>query len=162
MKRRLNNSKQDQCAVCQQTVKLSTKTRTVSEQLGKSLANVARAPSTRQPVTCNRMEQAAFWEDRSSRSEPLEPDDDTLVWSAGTLLDPSLAVRRLRAGVNQFGNGKTQNNSKQVSIYIGNMKKKKKSPRADTHEESFFVRVRWLRGGGEHKSTGGSNCQDSS
>lgn len=33
---------------------------------------------------------------------------------------------------------------------------------ADTHEDSFFVRVRRLRGGGEHKSTGGSNWRDSS
>lgn len=42
------------------------------------------------------MEQAAFCEDRSSKSDPLEPDDETLIWSAGTFFDPSLAVRRLK------------------------------------------------------------------
>lgn len=51
---------------------------------------------------------------------------------------------------------------------LSNKKKEKNTlfflltPRADTHEDSFFVRVRWPRGGGEHKSTGGSNWRDSS
>lgn len=94
----------------QQTAKLSTRIYSVSEQLAKSLDNVAhtQTPQTHssQSVTCSRMEQAAFWEDRSSKSDPLEPDDETLIWSAGTFLDPSLAVNRLRAGVNQLGTKK--------------------------------------------------------
>lgn len=111
MQRCLNNSKQDQRAtVLQQTAKLSTKIYSVSEQLAKSLDNVAHSqtPQTHssRSVTCSRMEQAAFWEDRSSKSDPLEPDDETLIWSAGTFLDPSLAVSRLRAGVNQLGTKK--------------------------------------------------------
>lgn len=35
-------------------------------------------------------------------------------------------------------------------------------PQHDTHEESFFVSVRWLQDVGEHKSTGGSSCRDRS
>lgn len=89
----------------QQTAKLSTRIYSVSEQMGKSSDNVAHTntANTQQSVTCSRMEQAVFWEDRSSKSDPLEPDDETLIWSAGTFLDPSPAVSRLRAGVNQFG-----------------------------------------------------------
>lgn len=111
MQRCLNNSKQDQRAtVLQQTAQLSTKIYSVSEQLAKSLDNVAHTQTLQthrsQSVTCSRMEQAAFWEDRSSKSDPLEPDDETLIWSAGTFLDPSLAVNRLRAGVNHLGTKK--------------------------------------------------------
>lgn len=113
MQRCLNNSKQDQRAtVLQQTAKLSTKIYCVSEQLAKSLDNVAHThkhhkhAAVGQSVTCSRMEQAAFWEDRSSKSDPLEPDDETLIWSAGTFLDPSLAASRLRARVNQLGTKK--------------------------------------------------------
>lgn len=105
----LKNSKQDQrSTVFQQKAKFSTKIYSVSIQLGKSLDNVAHTntANTQQSVTCSRMEQAAFWEDRSSKSHPLEPENETLIWSAGTFLDPSLAVSRLRAGVNQFGTNK--------------------------------------------------------
>ena len=41
------------------------------------------------------MEQAVLGEDGSSISEPLDPEDETLIRSAGTFLDPSLTVRRL-------------------------------------------------------------------
>ncbi|TNN41313.1 hypothetical protein EYF80_048516 [Liparis tanakae] len=51
-----------------------------------------------QRFTCSRMEQAAPGEDGSSISEPLEPDDETLIWSAGTFLELSLTVRRLEDG----------------------------------------------------------------
>lgn len=105
----MNNSKQDQRSTgFQQTAKLSTKIYSVSIQLGKSLDYVAHTntTNTQQLVTCSRMEHAAFWEDRSSKSDPLEPEDETLIWSAGTFLDPSLAVSRLRAGLNQFGTNK--------------------------------------------------------
>lgn len=120
LRRCLNNSKQDQRAtVFQQTAKLSTRIYSVSEQLAKSLDNVAhtQTPQTHssRSVTCSRMEQAPFWEDRSSKSDPLEPDDETLIWSAGTFLDPSLAVSRLRAGVNQLEKRKKQ---QQTSQYL--------------------------------------------
>lgn len=69
------------------------------------------------------MEQAEFGEERSSISDPLDPEDETLIWSAGTFFDPSATERR---------------------------------------KESFFVSVRWLQAVGEHKSTGGSSCLDSS
>lgn len=42
------------------------------------------------------MEQAEFGEERSSNSEPLDPEDETLIWSAGSFLDPSPIVKRLR------------------------------------------------------------------
>lgn len=46
--------------------------------------------------TCSLMEQAVFGEERSSISDPLDPEDVTLIWSAGSFLDTSLTVRRLR------------------------------------------------------------------
>lgn len=45
------------------------------------------------------MEQAEFGEVRSSISDPLDPEDETLIWSAGSFLDPLLIVRRLRTEV---------------------------------------------------------------
>lgn len=53
----------------------------------------------KQLFTCSLMEQAEFGEDRSSISDPLDPDDVTLIWSAGTFLDPSLTVRRLKTEI---------------------------------------------------------------
>ena len=41
------------------------------------------------------MEQVEFGAGRSSISDPLDPEDETLIWSAGTFLDPSLIVRKL-------------------------------------------------------------------
>ena len=49
-----------------------------------------------QLFTCSLMEQAEFGEDRSSISDPLDPEDVTLIWSAGSFLDPSLTVSRLK------------------------------------------------------------------
>lgn len=49
--------------------------------------------------TCSLMEQAEFGEERSSISDPLDPEDETLIWSAGTFLDPSLTVRRLKTEI---------------------------------------------------------------
>lgn len=34
--------------------------------------------------------------ERSSISEPLEPEEETLIWSAHVFLDPSLTIRRLK------------------------------------------------------------------
>ena len=45
------------------------------------------------------MEQAELGEDRSSISDPLDPEEETLIWSAGTFLDPSLTVRRLETEI---------------------------------------------------------------
>lgn len=53
----------------------------------------------KQRFTCSLMEQAEFGEDRSSISDPLDPEDVTLIWSAGTFLDPSLVVRRLKTEI---------------------------------------------------------------
>lgn len=53
----------------------------------------------KQLFTCSLMEQAELGEDRSSISDPLDPEDVTLIWSAGTFLDPSLTVRRLKTEI---------------------------------------------------------------
>lgn len=60
----------------------------------------------KQLFTCSLMEQAEFGEERSSISDPLDPDEVTLIWSAGSFLDPSLTVRRLKTKINQFGSKK--------------------------------------------------------
>lgn len=52
------------------------------------------------------MEQAEFGEERSSISDPLDPDDETLIWSAGNFLDPSLTVKILETDTNHFDSEK--------------------------------------------------------
>lgn len=55
--------------------------------------------TSKQLFTCSLMEQAEFGEERSSISDPLDPEDVTLIWSAGSFLDPSLTVRRLKTEI---------------------------------------------------------------
>lgn len=49
-----------------------------------------------QLFTCNLMEQPEFEEQRSSISDPLDPEDVTLIWSEGSFFNPSLADKRLK------------------------------------------------------------------
>lgn len=48
------------------------------------------------------MEQAERGEERSSISDPLDPVDVTLIWSAGNFLDPSLTVKMLETNIKKF------------------------------------------------------------
>lgn len=49
-----------------------------------------------QLVTCGRVERDRFGEDRSSISEQLDPEDERLIWSAGSFFEPSLGDSKLR------------------------------------------------------------------
>lgn len=98
----LTNSEQDRClwsvnsqcaAVFQRMARLSTKA-ALCEQQKTPLDGVVN--TNRPRFTCSRMEQAEFGEDRSSISDPLDPDDATLIWSAGTFFAPSFAIRKLK------------------------------------------------------------------
>lgn len=88
----------------QQMAKLSTKT-ALCEQQKTWLDSVVN--TNKQQFTCSRMEQAEFGEDRSSISDPLDPDDATLIWSARTFFAPSFTVRKLKIDSHQFGSKST-------------------------------------------------------
>lgn len=84
----------------QQVARFSTKTSLLAQVRSKNwqkirlLGNKA-SRHKRYAFTCSLMEQAEFGEERSSISDPLDPDDETLIWSAGNFLDPSLTVKIL-------------------------------------------------------------------
>lgn len=40
------------------------------------------------------MEQDEFGVERSSISDPLDPEEETLIWSAGSFFEPSLIERK--------------------------------------------------------------------
>lgn len=53
----------------------------------------------REMTTCSLIEHVAFGEERSSISDPLDPEDETLIWSAGSFLAVSLTDLKLRGKI---------------------------------------------------------------
>lgn len=49
---------------------------------------------TEEQFTCSLIDVAEFGEERSSISDPLDPEEDKLIWSA-SFFDPTLDVRIL-------------------------------------------------------------------
>lgn len=62
------------------------------------------------------MEQVEFGDDRSSISDPLDPEDERLIWSGGSFLELSLTDRKLE-DENFINNGTNKSNKKNIHLY---------------------------------------------